>query len=58
MAIDMPPSVIQCQLFRQEDGNKYKIIIRCEHRPDIVLLDIDPNYKPPSFINLPAAPTR
>jgi hypothetical protein len=21
MAIDMPPSVIQCQLFRQEDGD-------------------------------------
>ena len=52
MPLDMPPE-IPCVIVRQEDGDKYKIIIRCERRPDIVLLEVDPNYKSPAYITLP-----
>lgn len=43
---------IHCQLFRKDNGNKYKIIIRCDDRPDIVLLEVDPDYKIPAFLPL------
>ena len=51
MPIDLPPE-IPCQMVRQEDGKKYKIIIRCEDRADIVLVEVDPDYKLPAFIPL------
>ena len=46
--MDNPPT-IPCQIIRQEDGKKYKIIIRCDDRADIVLVEFDPDYKQPAF---------
>jgi hypothetical protein len=44
---------IQCSILRIDDKERYKIVIRCPNRDDIVLLEFDPEQKMPPFITLP-----